>query len=51
MISPHGLLVIPFDDWINTFVRGFLVPNFRPFFRALQVPVNEILNALDAFFA
>ena len=51
MIAPHDLLVIPFDDWVNTFVRGFLVPNFRPFFRALQVPVNEVLNALDAFFA
>lgn len=51
MFSPADLVAIPFDDWINSFVRGFLVPNFRPFFRALQVPVNEVLNALDAFFA
>ncbi|MBC6718768.1 proline/glycine betaine ABC transporter permease [Aurantimonas sp. DM33-3] len=51
MFNPSDLLVIPFDDWINTFVRGFLVPNFRPFFRALQVPVTEVLNGLDAFFA
>ena len=51
MINPSDFLVIPFDDWINTFVRGFLVPNFRPFFRALQVPVTEVLRALDAFFA
>lgn len=51
MINPSDFLVIPFDDWINAFVREFLVPNFRPFFRALQVPVTEVLNALDAFFA
>ena len=51
MISPSDFFTIPFDDAVNTFVRGFLVPNFRPFFRALQVPVNEVLQALDGFFA
>lgn len=50
-MSPSDLLVIPFDDWINTFVRGWLVPNFRPFFRAVQVPITQVLNGLDAFFA
>lgn len=49
MISPADLVSIPFDDWINTFVRGWLVPNFRPFFRAAQVPVTFVLNNLDAF--
>ena len=51
MISPSDFLTIPFDDVVNSFVRGFLVPNFRPFFRAMQVPVNEVLQALDGFFA
>ncbi|UUP17885.1 ABC transporter permease [Nitratireductor thuwali] len=50
MISPSDILLIPLDDWINTIVRDFLVPNFRPFFRALQVPVTAVLNALEAFF-
>ncbi|TPW33105.1 proline/glycine betaine ABC transporter permease [Martelella alba] len=50
MFDPSDYLTIPFDDWVNHFVRGFLVPNFRPFFRALQVPVNEVLTAFDAFF-
>ena len=50
-MSPSDILVIPFEGWVNTFVRGFLVPNFRPFFRAIQVPVNEVLQAFDAFFA
>lgn len=49
MISPGDLATIPFDDWINAFVRGWLVPNFRPFFRAAQVPVTLVLNNLNAF--
>jgi len=49
MISPADLATIPFDDWINAFVRGWLVPNFRPFFRAAQVPITLVLNNLNAF--
>lgn len=50
MLSPGDLLIIPFDDWVNDFVRGWLVPNFRPAFRAAQVPITMVLNALDDFF-
>ncbi|KKB11013.1 glycine/betaine ABC transporter permease [Devosia geojensis] len=50
MFSPGDLLVIPFDDWINDFVRGWLVPNFRPAFRAAQVPITFVLGWLDDFF-
>jgi glycine betaine/proline transport system permease protein len=50
-MSPSDFLIIPFDEWVNGFVRGWLVPNFRPFFRAVQVPISEVLNALDAFLA
>ncbi|MCJ8140997.1 ABC transporter permease [Falsirhodobacter halotolerans] len=50
-MTPSDILMIPIDDWVNDFVRGFLVPNFRPFFRALQVPVANLLNMLDALFA
>jgi len=50
-MRPSDILVIPFDEWINLFVRGWLVPNFRPFFRAVQVPITQVLNGLDAFFA
>ena len=49
MLSPADLVTIPFDDWMNGFVRGWLVPNFRPFFRAAQVPISTVLNMLDAF--
>lgn len=49
MFSPADLATIPLDDWINAFVRGWLVPHFRPFFRAAQVPVTAVLARLDAF--
>jgi len=50
-MSPSDLLIIPFDDWVNSLVRDWLVPNFRPFFRAIQVPITQVLNGLDAFFS
>ncbi|MYZ49507.1 ABC transporter permease [Propylenella binzhouense] len=50
MISPSDIAAIPLDDWINVVVREWLVPNFRPFFRAMQLPVSAVLGWLDAFF-
>jgi glycine betaine/proline transport system permease protein len=50
-VSPSDFFTIPFAELVNTFVRGWLVPNFRPFFRAVQVPITQVLNWLDAFFA
>ncbi len=38
---------IPLDDWVESLVKDWLVPNFRPFFRALQWPVDQVLNGLD----
>src|SRR5690606_23387953 len=28
------------------FVRDWLVPNFRPFFRSMQWPISQVLNGL-----
>lgn len=50
MLSPADFLTVPFDDWVNAFVRGWLVPNFRPFFRATQVPISAVLVWIDGFF-
>jgi len=50
-LSPSDFFVIPFDDWVNVLVRDWLVPNFRPLFRALQVPVTMVLNGLEDFLA
>jgi len=46
-ISPSDFLSIPFDDWVNAFVKDWLVPNFRPFFRAIQWPVVQVLDGLE----
>lgn len=50
MLSPADFVTLPFDDWVNAFVRGWLVPNFRPFFRAAQVPITSVLGGLQAAF-
>ena len=50
MLSPADLVTLPFDDWVNAFVRGWLVPNFRPVFRAAQMPITTVLGGLDGFF-
>lgn len=50
MLSPADFATLPFDEWVNAFVRGWLVPNFRPFFRAAQVPISTVLVWLDSFF-
>ena len=50
MLSPADLMTLPFDDWVNGFVRGWLVPSFRPGFRVAQVPISVVLGGLDQFF-
>ncbi len=40
---------IPLDDGIEWLVKDWLVPNFRPFFRAVQWPVDQVLVGLEAF--
>lgn len=47
MISPQDLLSIPLAEWVDTFVKDWLAPNLRPFFRAAQAPISAILNGLD----
>lgn len=47
--SPSDFWRIPLDDWIEFLVKDFLVPNFRPAFRALQWPVDQVLSSMDTF--
>ncbi len=49
MWSPADLMTLPFAAWVNTLVRDWLVPNFRPFFRSMQWPITQVLNGLSAF--
>lgn len=39
---------IPLDSGIDWLVKDWLVPNFRPFFRAIQWPVDQVLVSLEA---
>jgi len=41
-------IVIPLDTWIETFVKDWLVPNFRGVFQAIQWPVTQVLETFDA---
>lgn len=38
---------IPLDDWVEWVVKDWLVPNFRPVFRAMQWPVDQVLVGLN----
>ncbi len=51
MFRPSDIVTIPFDDWVDSFVKGFLVPNFRGFFHAVEVPVDGVMFWLNSFFA
>jgi glycine betaine/proline transport system permease protein len=49
VLSPSDFVTLPFAGWINSFVRDWLVPNFRPMFRSMQWPITQVLNTLTAF--
>jgi glycine betaine/proline transport system permease protein len=39
---------LPLDDWIQAVVKDWLVPVLRPFFRMLQMPIQMLLDNLQA---
>ncbi|MGV6871534.1 ABC transporter permease [Pseudochelatococcus sp. B33] len=45
-LGPDGTL--PLAQWVNLFVREWLVPYFRPTFRAMQWPVARVLEGFEA---
>ncbi len=47
-MRPSDLYTLPLDQWVEVLVKDWLVPNFRPAFRAMQWPVDKTLNGLDA---
>ncbi len=49
MFNISDYYVLPLGQWIDMFVTDWLVPNFRPFFRALQWPVQQVLAGFDSF--
>lgn len=49
MTRPSDFFTIPVDDWVELVVKDWLVPALRPIFRAVQWPVDQVLNWLDGF--
>lgn len=47
--QPSDYYVLPLDEWVDAFINDWLVTNFRPVFRALQWPVNQVLGGFEAF--
>ncbi len=49
MASISDYYVLPLDTWIEDFVKGWVVPNLRGTFQAIQWPVNQVLSGLEEF--
>jgi len=47
MWSPSDSFEIPLDDWVESAVKDWLVPNFRGAFQAVQAPINAVLEGLN----
>ena len=47
MWRPSDLFQIPLGDWVDTVIKGWLVPNTRDVFQALQWPIAQVLEGLD----
>jgi len=47
MWQPSDTFEIPLDTWVETAVKGWLVPNFRDVFQAIQIPITVVLEGLD----
>ena len=41
--------ILPLEDWIEWFVKDWLVPNFRDVFQIIQWPVSQVLETFDSF--
>ncbi|MET3791949.1 ABC transporter permease [Aquamicrobium terrae] len=39
---------LPLDDWIQMVVKDWLVPMLRPFFRLVQMPIQMLMDNLQA---
>lgn len=49
MLKPSTHCQVPLDRWVEFFVKDWLVPNFRPAFRAAQWPVDQVMRGLEGF--
>lgn len=46
-LRPSTYYELPLEDWVEFVVKDWLVPNFRPAFRAAQWPVDQVLQGFE----
>jgi glycine betaine/proline transport system permease protein len=46
ILNPFQFYTLPIDDWINIGIN-WIVDHFRPFFQAIRIPVNWLLESLE----
>lgn len=47
MWQPSDSFELPLGDWVDVAIKGWLVPNFRDAFQAIQWPVAQVLDNLN----
>lgn len=47
MWRPSDSFALPIGDWVDSFVKDWLAPNYRDLFRTLQWPVDQVLGWLN----
>jgi len=47
MWQPSDSFEIPLDAWVEAAIKGWLVPNFREVFQAIQAPISLVLQGFD----
>lgn len=48
LLRPSTWGTLPLDDWLQSAMREWLIPALRPTFRALQWPISQVLDGLQA---
>jgi glycine betaine/proline transport system permease protein len=38
---------LPVDDWVQDFVRHWLIPNYRPLFQKIKLPIDWVMNGIN----
>ncbi len=46
ILDPFQTLSIPLGDWVES-TLNYLVVNFRDFFRAVRLPIDQVLNGIE----
>jgi len=48
MAAPSDLFTVPLDEWVSYGIKDVLVPALRPVFNVIKMPIDWVLNNLEA---